>query len=120
MSQDKERKLQKLDQDLYKKYLEVRERNLAEREKFKQEIKEIVDKVQKRLEKYGVIVVVDFDERSTPSTYDIIVRFPRKRLNEELFREFISDAKKIGLVYNPQTKTWGYVDEYGKYPPFNL
>ena len=121
LARDQEKKLEQLDPELYKKYLEVKERNFTEREKFKQEIEKIAEEIQKRLEKYGVKVIVDFDERGYPSYYDIYIIFPRnRRLSRDEFNEFVSKAKAIGLIFNPQEKTWGYVGKFGEYPPFKL
>jgi hypothetical protein len=120
LARDQEKKLEQLDPELYKKYLEVKERNFTEREKFKQEIKKIAEEMGKRLEKYNIKVIVDFDERGNPSYYFIQVIFPRKRLGKEEFNEFVREAKAIGLVFNPQEKTWGYAGKFGEYPPFKL
>jgi hypothetical protein len=119
LAPDKERKLERLDQELFSRYLMIKERNLKERERFKQEIKEITEQVQTRLQKYSVKVYVDFDERSNPSYYDIKINL-QKRLTEEEFKSFVAEAKEIGLVYNPQTKIWGYVGKFGEKPSFRL
>jgi len=118
---NQEKRLERLDPELYKKYLEVRERNLKEIERFKQEIEKIADKIQKRLDKYGVKVFAEFDERRYPNYYyEIFIELPKRRLSKELFKQFVSEVKAIGLVFNPQTKIWGYIGKFGEYPPFKL
>ena len=113
--------LEKLDPELYKKYLEVKLRNMKEREKFKQEIVRIALQIQGRLQKYGVEVMVDFDTYGYPQYYRLFVRLPRNhQLNEDLLREFIAELEAIGLVYIPSVDSWGYMARFGKYPPFKL
>lgn len=68
-----------------------------------------------------VIVTFDDDSKSInyAGHYYIILR-TRKLKNKDEFSGFVSEAKAIGLVFNPQDKTWGYVGEIGQYPPFTL
>ena len=113
--------LEKLDPELYKKYLEVKLRNMKEREKFKQEIIRIALQIQDRLQKYGVEVTVDFDTYGYPQYYHLFVRLPRNhQLSEDSLREFITELEAIGLVYIPGVDNWGYMAKFGEYPPFKL
>jgi CRISPR/Cas system endoribonuclease Cas6 (RAMP superfamily) len=113
--------LEKLDPELYKKYLEVKLRNMKEREKFKQEIVRIALQIQDRLRKYGVEVTVDFDTYGYPQYYHLFVRLPRnQQLSEDLLKQFIAELEAIGLVYIPGVDNWGYMAKFGEYPPFKL
>jgi len=113
--------LEKLDPELYKKYLEVKLRNMKEREKFKQEIVRIALQIQDRLRKYGVEVTVDFDTYGYPQYYHLFVRLPRnQQLSEDLLKQFVAELEAIGLVYIPGVDNWGYMAKFGEYPPFKL
>jgi hypothetical protein len=113
--------LEKLDPELYKKYLEVKLRNMKEREKFKQEIVRIALQIQDRLRKYGVEVTVDFDTYGYPQYYHLFVRLPRNhQLSEDLLKQFVTELEAIGLVYIPGVDNWGYMAKFGEYPPFKL
>jgi len=113
--------LEKLDPELYKKYLEVKLRNMKEREKFKQEIIRIALQIQDRLQKYGVEVTVDFDTYGYPQYYHLFVRLPRNyQLSEDSLQQFIAELEAIGLVYIPSVNNWGYMAKFGEYPPFKL
>jgi methyltransferase-like protein len=123
LSKEQEKKLEKLSPELYSKYIQIKERNATEREKFKAEIKDVTAKIEKRLGAYNVKVIASFDNDDKPLNhpghYYILVKFTRK-LSKDEFAAFVSNAKAIGLKFNPQDKTWGYVGEIGQYPPFNL
>jgi len=117
--------LEMLDPELYKKYLEVRERNLKERERFMQEILKIADRLEKRLQKYGVKVIVDFHVRGYPGYYLIFVKLPEdQQLSNDLAIELVYELEEIGLIYIPNIDIWGYgwgyIGKFGKYPPFKL
>ena len=122
LSIQQERKLQKLSPELFTRYIQIRERNKKEREEFKQQIKDVAAKIEKRLESYDVKVIASFDADDKPVNYPghyyIVLKFTR-RLSKDEFSNFVSEAKLLGLVFNPQEKSWGYVGEIGEYPPFN-
>jgi len=117
--------LEMLDPELYKKYLEVRERNLKERKKFMQEILKIADQLEKRLQKYGVKVIVDFHVRGYPDHYLIFVKLPKdQQLSNYSAIELVYELEEIGLIFIPNIDIWGYgwgyIGKFGKYPPFKL
>jgi len=117
--------LEMLDPELYKKYLELRERNLKERKKFMQEILKIKDQLKKRLQKYGVKIIVDFDVRGYPGYYLILVKLPEdQQLSNDSLMELVYELEEIGLIYIPNIDIWGYgwgyIGKFGKYPPLKL
>jgi len=111
-----ERRLQKIDPELFKQYYNTKmmvEKNRAE---FKESILKLIDDINNRiLGKYDARAILDrFDENAInhPGYYCISIKM--KRLPREQFAELVNKLKQMGFKYNGYN--WEYCDTIGNYP----
>ena len=111
-----ERRLQKINPELYKQYENAKmavEKNRAE---FKESVIKLIDDINNRiLDKYGAMAILDrFDENAFnyPGYYCISVKM--KRLPREQFTELVNKLKQIGFKFTGYN--WEYCDTIGNYP----
>jgi len=112
-----ERRLQKINPELYKQYENAKmtvEKNRAE---FKESVLKLIGKINNEiLSKYNASAVLgEFDENAFnyPGYYCISIKI-MKRLPREQFAELVNKLKQIGFKFNGYN--WEYCDVIGNYP----
>ncbi|MFP3202849.1 MAG: hypothetical protein RXR43_11660 [Sulfolobus sp.] len=119
LSVQEERKLQKIDPDLYKEYIEAKARVEKNRAEFKENVLKTINKINEILSKYNASAVLDmFDENAFNSPGHYCITIKTKRLPREQFVEFVNEVKKLGFKYN--SYNWEYCDVIGNYPKLNV
>jgi len=120
LSAQEERKLQKIDPDLFDKYIKAKEKVEKNRNEFRENINKIIDKINSEISKYNANAFLsEFDDNAVnhPGHYCITIKI-MKRLPREQFTELTNELKQIGFKYNGYN--WEYCNEIGNYPNLNV